>query len=79
MTPGEKAQAAVEMLKEAILEVLSAHPEGLRHIQIVDTLGIHSDYLGKQKNYLCWSIVGLLMNAGRIRRVGRLYFIQSVE
>lgn len=74
MSSREKAQAAVQMLKEAVLEVLSAHPSGLRHIEIVDKLDIHSDYLGKQKNYLCWSVVGLLMNDRKIRREGDLYF-----
>jgi hypothetical protein len=75
MTPREKAQSAVEMLKEAVLEVLSTHPEGLRHVDIVTVLDIHSDYLGRQRNYLSWSVVGLLMNAGRIRRKGDRYFI----
>jgi hypothetical protein len=75
MTPSEKAQAAVEMLKEAVLEVLSAHPEGLRHADIVNMLDIRSDYSGRQKNYLSWSVVGLLMNAGKIRRQGDTYSI----
>jgi len=69
----------VEMLKEAVLEVLLAHPEGLRHADIVNILDIRSDYLGKQKNYLSWSVVGLLINAGKIRREGNLYFIEYAE
>jgi hypothetical protein len=79
MTPHEKAQAGVEMLKEAVLEVLSAHPEGLRHVDILTTLDIHSDYLGRQRNYLSWSVVGLLMNAGKIRREGDKYFLECAE
>ena len=77
MTSREKAHAAVEMLKEAVLEVLSAHPEGLRHIDICTILDIRSDYLGRQRNYLSWSVVGLLINAGKIRRVGDRYFTQD--
>lgn len=47
MTPREKAQAAVKALKEAVLEVLVEHPQGLRHADIVTILDIPSDYLGK--------------------------------
>jgi len=79
MTPREKAQAAVEKLKEAVLEVLSAHPEGLRHADILKILDIHSDYLGRQRNYLSWSVVGLLMNAGQIRREGNKYFMEHAR
>ena len=79
MTPREKAQAAVEMLKEAVLEVLCAHPEGLRHVDILTMLDIHSDYLGRQRNYLTWSVVGLLMNAGQIRRDGNRYFVTAAR
>jgi len=76
ITPREKAQAGVEMLKEAVLEVLLAHPEGVRHIEIVNILDLYSDYLGRQRNYLSWSVVGLLMNAGKIRREGDKYFLE---
>ncbi len=76
MTPREKAKAAVLMLEEAVLELLDANPGGLRHTDIVRQLDIPSDYLGNQKNYLSWSVVGLLMNSGRIQRVGDRYFVQ---
>lgn len=76
MTPREKAQTAVVMLKEAVIEILEANPEGLRHAEIVKHLDIASDYLGNQKNYLSWSVVGLLMNAKKIERLGNKYFVQ---
>ncbi len=76
MTPREKAKAAVAMLEQAVIEVLEASPDGLRHADIVRLLDIPSDYLGNQKNYLSWSVVGLLMNAGKIQRVGDRYFVQ---
>jgi len=77
--PTEKAKRGVELLKEAILELLLAHPEGLRHSEIVTTLDIPSDYLGNQKNYLSWSVVGLLMNEGKLVRSGSKYFLPDLR
>lgn len=68
MTPTEKAKTAVELLKEAVLEVLRTHPQGLTHAEIVKILDIPSDFKGNQKNYLSWSVLGLLINAGKITR-----------
>jgi len=74
MTAEEKAHEGLRLLKQATLEVVALHPEGLRHADIVKLLDIPSDYQGKQKNYLSWSVVGLLINAGLLRREGMRYF-----
>jgi hypothetical protein len=78
MTPQEKAKAGVEHLKEAILDYLLQKPSGVRHSEIVQDLGLESDYEGSQKNYLSWSVLGLLLAEGRVRyeRDGRskIYF-----
>jgi len=70
-----KAQEAVRQLREAILEELKNHPEGLRNSDITANLELQSDYQGRQKNYLSWSILGLLVNEGRVHRKGQLYFV----
>src|SRR5713101_905237 len=44
MTPHEKAQQGLLLLKESILELLENHPEGLQNAQIADLLGLRSDY-----------------------------------
>ncbi len=62
----EKAQLGLEFLKEAILEVAAANPTGVTNAQIVNHLGLHSDYNGEQKNYLSWSVLGILMREGRV-------------
>ena len=62
MTPREKANQGLVLLKEAILETLREHPEGLRNAEIADRLELRSDFLGKQKDYLSWSVLGLLVN-----------------
>jgi len=73
MTPLEKAQQGLSLLKEAILETLANHPEGLQNAQIADYLGLRSDYKGANKDYLSWSVLGLLLNDARIERKGRRY------
>jgi len=73
MTPHEKAQQGLTLLKEAILEVLGNHPEGLQNAQIADLLGLRSDYKGANKDYLSWSVLGLLFNNAQVDRRGRRY------
>jgi hypothetical protein len=73
MTPHEKAQQGLSLLKEAILEVLRNHPEGLQNAQIADLLGLRSDYKGANKDYLSWSVLGLLFNNAQVERKGRRY------
>ncbi len=77
MTPYDKAQEGVNLLKQAILETLKTHPEGLRNADIAHILNISSDYLGSNKDYLPWSILGLLLNEKAIERKGRKYFIKE--
>jgi hypothetical protein len=73
MTPHEKAQQGLSLLREAILEVLGNHPEGLQNAQIADLLGLRSDYKGANKDYLSWSVLGLLLNNAQVERKGRRY------
>jgi hypothetical protein len=65
----------LNLLKEAILITLENHPEGLTNAQIADLLDIRSDYKGGNKDFLSWSVLGLLLNAQRIERKGRKYFL----
>jgi hypothetical protein len=62
----QKAQKALSDLKIAVYEFVKAN-EGLDHSKIVKALGLESDFEGKHKNYLSWSILGLLVNEGAIR------------
>lgn len=78
LTPSEMAQAGLSQLKQAIIDYLAAHPEGCRNIEIAEALGICSDFEEGQKNYLSWSILGILLGENKIhyRAVGnrRRYF-----
>ena len=65
----EKAQIGLGLLKSAVLELAAANDEGVTNSDIVHSLNLHSDYLGGSKDYLSWSILGLLMREGKLKRV----------
>lgn len=67
MTNLEKSQAGLDMIKEAIISELRHHPHGMTNAEITHTLGLESDSEGKMRNYLAWSILGILMNEGKIK------------
>ena len=61
----EKAQVALELLKSAVLELAQANPDGITNSDTAKTLGLQSNYLGGSKDYLSWSLLGLLMQEER--------------
>jgi len=81
MTSLDKAQQAVSLLKEAILETITYHPDLLNHYNLARQLKLESDFEGSQKNYLSWSIIGPLVNEGKVKyqKIGsrKLYFINT--
>ncbi|WP_293779800.1 GIY-YIG nuclease family protein [uncultured Oxalicibacterium sp.] len=64
----EKAQIALELLKATVMELAQANPEGITNSDASKALGLQSDYLGGSKDYLSWSILGLLMKEGKMVR-----------
>lgn len=64
----EKAQAGLELLKAAVLELAQANPSGITNSDASHTLGLQSDYQGGSKDYLVWSLLGLLMRDGKMVR-----------
>jgi hypothetical protein len=64
----ERAQLGLEFLKTAILELAQANPEGITNSDAASLLGLRSDYRGKQKDYLSYSVLGLLLREGKIKR-----------
>lgn len=81
MTPRKQAEDALHSLKVAILNFLAACPAGATNLEITQALNLYSDFEGKQKNYLSWSVLGLLLGEGKIRyeRSGRskIYFVKE--
>ena len=68
---GEKAQIGLSMLKDAVLELSIANVDGVTNSDVAHSLGLQSDYLGGSKDYLSWSILGILMREGRLKRVDK--------
>jgi uncharacterized protein len=66
----EKAQLGLSLLKEAVLEFAKANPNGISNSEAASLLGLRSDYGGGSKDYLSYSIIGLLMREGKVERDG---------
>ena len=64
----EKAQVGLELLKAALFELAKANPDGITNADGSKTLGLQSDYGGGSKDYLVWSLLGLLMREGKLVR-----------
>ena len=64
----ERSRAAKLELEECILELLGNCPSGLGNAQIADALDLRSDFGGRQKDFLSYSLLGGLLKAGKIDR-----------
>lgn len=65
----EKAQFGLKLLKEAVFELALANKVGVTNSDLVHSLGLQSDYKGGSKDYLTWSLLGILMREGKLKRV----------
>ena len=64
----EKAQMGLALLKDAIVELAAANAKGIRNADAAKHLGLQSSYKKGPKDYLTWSILGLLLQEGRMVR-----------
>lgn len=64
----EQAQLGLEFLKAAILKLAKANPDGITNSDAASLLGLRSDYRGGQKDYLSYSVLGLLLREGKVKR-----------
>jgi uncharacterized protein len=67
----EKAQLGLALLKDAVLEFSRANGRGVTNAETASALGLRSDYGGGSKDYLSYSVLGLLMREGKISRQRR--------
>ena|SRR6185369_12384529 len=67
----EKSQIALKMLKDAVLELAQANKEGVTNSEVTRALGLQSDYKGGSKDYLSWSLLGILMREGKMTRADK--------
>ena len=64
----ERAQIGLALLKEAVHELARANPKGISNGEAASLLGLRSDYGGGSKDYLSYSILGILMREGKVAR-----------
>ena len=75
----EKAQMGLELLKAAVMELAKANPDGITNSDAAKYLGLQSDYGGGSKDYLSYSLLGLLMKEGRIERLPKKKHVAKGE
>lgn len=78
----EKAQIGLSLIKDAVLELARANQRGITNADASKALGLQSDYGGGSKDYLSYSVLGLLMREGRLRRddaMGRGRHVSNVQ
>lgn len=64
----ERAQLGLQFLKKAVLELAKANTGGVTNSDVASLLGLRSDYRGKQKDYLSYSVLGLLLRENKVIR-----------
>lgn len=68
----ERAQIGLNLMKAAVLELVRANSNGVTNGEAAQHLGLRSDNRGKQKDYLTYSVLGLLLRDGNVNiREGR--------
>jgi hypothetical protein len=64
----ERAQQGLAFLKDAVLELAKANPKGISNSDAASLLGLRSEHAGGSKDYLSYSIIGILMREGKLAR-----------
>jgi uncharacterized protein len=64
----KQAEAGLKQIQEAIVALLRRQPDGLRNAEIAEALNLRSDFCGRQKDYLTYSVLGGLIRQGRVAR-----------
>ena len=58
------AQDGLQRVEEGILKLLDSNPPGLRNAEIADLLDLRSDFRGRQRDDLTYSVLGGLIAKG---------------
>lgn len=65
----EKAQLGLTLLKDAVLELAKVNAQGISNSDAAALLGLRSEYDGGSKDYLSYSVLGILLREGKLQRV----------
>lgn len=69
----------LDLIKSAVMELAKANPDGIQNSDAAKYLGLQSDYGGGSKDYLSYSILGILMKEGRIERADGKRHVAKTE
>lgn len=69
----ERAVVGRELLCEVVLDLVKLNPEGVTNSDVASILGLRSDHLGGAKDYLSYSILGILLARNQIKKEGKRY------
>lgn len=72
-----KSQIGLSLIKEAILEFLEANPDGIRNSKLADLFDLHTDYDETHRDYLTYSILGILQKENKIEKIDKTYYIKK--
>lgn len=64
----ERAQMGLDLLISAVMEFAKANPEGIKNADAAKYLGLQSNYGGGSKDYLSYSLLGILIREGKMVR-----------
>lgn len=63
-----KAEKSLRELEDAVVELLRLEQAaGLTNAEISSRLRLNSSYMGQHRNYLSLSLLGILIDQGRVR------------
>ena len=66
-------------MRSAVLELVQANKLGVTNYDVAKCLGLQSDYGGGSKNYLSYSILGILMRDGKVKRLDNRKHVAAVK
>ena len=64
--PQALARDGLRQIEDSILRLLAANPEGLRNVDIARGLALRSDFPGRQRDFLTYSVLGGLLSQGKV-------------
>lgn len=65
-TPQSLAGDGLRRIEQAILDLLHQNPQGLRNVDVAAALSLRSTVRGGRRNYLTFSVLGGLVEKGKV-------------
>ncbi len=69
----ERAAAGRELLCDAVLDLVKCNPQGVTNADVASVLALRSDHQGGAKDYLTYSIIGILLARNLLTKEGKRY------